>query len=344
MTLRLLVLAFTLLSAFCACGADLSGNNLLVPVSGRTSGSHGSQWETDLVITNVTAEAAPVVVTFYGPAENERSFTTQTVEGRGTVVIEDVMEKLFDVSSGIGMIRVSSAREGSRLTARAYVVNRGHAAGEYGQGVPAVPVDSLMTEHVLSGVTSSNGRRTNAGVANPWPVAATVILTLHDGAGQQLAHMVRTVPAFQVLQLNDVFTAFGVAPSNEASVRVTAQAGVYAYASIVRNDTGDAVFVPGTGVGVNSLSVAPPRCSEPAYLGVAKSDQQPADGWIVVMQPGTTIDYVTKTLPANHGFAIRTLYQTLLGFAAELTPQQLAGLRCDAAVAFIEQNVAVSLP
>jgi hypothetical protein len=342
MTRRLLVLLVLLLVTAASNAADLSGSNVLVPISGRTFGSYGSQWQTDLVIANLEPTPASIVVTFYG-ADDQRSFISMPLAGRGTIVLDDVLQKTFGMPNAIGMLRVNSATIGSRFTARAYVVNRGNTNGEYGQGVPAMPVDALTTEHVLSGVTGGPARRTNVGVANPWPVPATVMLTLHGADGTQLGSLSRLVPAFEVLQLNDVFAAFGAAPAAEASVRVTSQVGVYAYASIVRNDTGDAVFVAGTGVAPTTAAM-PPRCSEPAPLGFAKAGQQPSTGWIVILKPDTHINYVTRTLPARYGYTISSLYESLPGFHAELTPQQLAGLRCEGTVLFIEQNVMVPVP
>ena len=340
---RFLLLSLLLGVALAAQAADLGGSNVLVPIAGRTTGSFGSQWQTDLVVTNLEPAAVPLVLTYYGPGD-EQSFTTMSLEGRGTLVLDDVLWQTFRVSSGLGMIRVSSAMTEARFTARAYVVNRGHGAGEYGQGVPAIPVDALTREHVLSGVTATGGRRTNIGIANPWGVPATVTLTLHGAAGETLGRLHRLVPAFEVLQINDVFGAFGAAPLPQGSVRVTSQVSVYAYASIVRNDTGDAVFVPGTGVGVSLVSTVAPRCADPAPLGVARPGQQPAEGWIVVMKEGTGIGYIRDVLPARHGYTLTTVYETLPGFAAELTQQQIAALRCDGTVEFIEQNVVVPVP
>lgn len=333
MTARALLL-FSLLLTVSAHAADLAGPNVLVPIAGRTFGAHGSQWQTDLVVTNVNAQPVPLVITFYGP-DDQRSFTTKTLAGHGTLVLDDVLYKTFQLSPAVGMLRVSSAQAGARITARAYVYNR--ANGEYGQGVPAVPVDALLTEHVLSGITASHGRRTNVGIANPWTVPASVTLTFAGADGQQLARQHRVIPALEVLQIGEDFGA-------AASVRITSQVGVYAYASIVRNDTGDAIFVPGTGVGVHTTAPIAPRCAEPAHLGVAKPGQEPSEGWIVVMKPDTTIHYITQVLPAQHGYTLASVYETLPGFAAELTPQQIAALRCDGAVEFIEQNVVVPVP
>jgi hypothetical protein len=332
--LLLLVAAFAALSVH---AADLAGSNVLVPIAGRTNGAFGSQWQTDLVVTNLDAETAPLVLTFYG-ANGERVITTSTLWGNGTISLEDVLFRAFRVSEGTGMIRVSSSREGARLTARAYIVNRGDTA-EYGQGVPGVPVDALATEHVLSGIVANQARRTNLGVSNPWLVPASVTLTLYGPAGQELGQVHRIVPALEVLQINDAFAAFGAEPVAEASVRVTSQVGVYAYASIVRNDSGDAIFVPGTGLGAQTTVDVAPRCAEPASLATARKGQQASGEWIVIMQPETSADTIMNVLPEKYDYPIVDVYHELPGFAAELTPQQIAAMRCEAGVLFLQQNV-----
>ena len=334
----LLLLVVAAAVTLSARAADLAGSNVLIPIAGRTAGAFGSQWQTDLVVTNLDAEPLPLILTYYGE-NGERTFTTSTLWGNGTIVLEDVLDRAFRVSQGTGMIRVSTARENARFTARATIVNRGDA-GEYGQGVPGVPVDSLATEHVLSGITATAARRTNLGVANPWQVPASVILTLYGPAGQQLGQLHKIVPALDVLQINDAFTAFGAEAVPEASVRVTSQVGVYAFASIIRNDSGAAVFVPGTGLGAQPATDITPRCAEPASLTRARKGEQPAEGWIVILKPDTDVNYMLNVLPQRFGYDVMGVFDQLPGFAAELTAPQLAGLRCEGSVLFIEQNVA----
>lgn len=337
--LLLVVAAAVTLSAR---ATDLAGSNVLIPIAGRTAGAFGSQWQTDLVVTNLESEPLPLVLTYYGE-NGERTFTTSTLWGNGTIVLEDVLDRAFRVSQGTGMIRVSTARENARFTARATIANRGES-GEYGQGIPGVPVDALATEHALSGITATSASRTNLGVANPWQVPASVTLTLHGPAGQQLGRIHKIVPALEVLQINDAFAAFGAEPVAEASVRVSSQVGVYAYASIIRNDSGDAIFVPGTGLGAQPEADVAPRCAEPASLTRARKGQQASEGWIVILKPETDVNYMLNVLPQRFGYELMGVYDQLPGFAAELTGAQLAGLRCEGSVLFIEQNVVAPAP
>jgi len=53
-----------------------------------------------------------------------------------------------------------------------------------------------------------------------------------------------------VIQYNDIFTRFGIAPRAEVQINIenalVPGVIVYGYASVVRNDSGDAVFIFGT--------------------------------------------------------------------------------------------------
>lgn len=224
-----------------------------------------------LVITNHEAEAAPVTVTFY--SADSRSEEEMLLAGSGTI----------DVPADATMVRISSAQQ---MTA--------HAAN-----LPAIAVDALATEHVLSG---------SIVVANPWKVPASLVVTSGD---QQLFPI---VPPLDVLRI-DV----------GESARITSQVGVYAY--------GERSY----GSVVQAASAVEPRCAEPAALSLAK---QPAGGWLVILHPESSVEWMQVTLPARHGYMPLQFYAELPGFLAELTAEQIAALRCEASVQLIAQNAA----
>lgn len=334
------LVAFVLFSTSLGMAAqDMGGANLLIPIAGRTAGAFGSQWRTDLVITNLEIDPVNVHISFYESA-TKSSFTSKVVPGNGTLVLEDVIRTTMATESGLGMLRVNAGTTGARVVARAYVHNRGTAAGEFGQGVPAVPVDALSQDHVLSGIVAGSGRRTNIGVANPWPTEVDVVLTLHDRNGEILAQDARTVAPLAIWQINDVFASLGVTPVAEASLRVNASAGVYPYASIVRNDSGDAVFVAGSGVRT-AVPTPTPVCSEPAPLLHPYGGEAPAEQAVVVLRDGTPRDYVLKVLIPWHQFTVDQYFEDAGAFTATLTPQQIAALRCDGRVSAIRLDGAV---
>ena len=343
---RLLLLPVILLAFATALVADTGAGNLLIPIAGRTAGAYGTQWQTDLVVTNLRPTPASVSVTFYPTTgRTNSSFTTLPISGYGTIHLKDVIGTSL-LTDGIGFLRVNSATPDARLIARAYIYNRGNASGEYGQGIQAVPVDSLEREHVIGGLSPAAGTRTNVGFANPWPIEASLIVEMRDATGQLLNTIYPRVPAHQVLQINDIFGAMSVTAPGAVSLRVTSAGSyVYPYASVVRNDTGDAILVGGSGVALGNQQIATPQCSEPAALFLAKAGTSAGD-WIVIFDPAVVdTTYLTNVIVPSRGVTVKHLYEhAFLGFLAELTPQQIAALRCETGALAIQENVLVPVP
>lgn len=320
-----LALLFASFQSLPLTAQDLGGANLIVPIATRAAGAYGTQWRTDLVVTNLSGTATRVFISFYEGANS--SFTDKVIAGYGTLVLEDVVGVTFNRDAGSGLLRVNAPSPGARLTARAYVYNRGRADGEYGQSVPAVAADLLSQEHVLSGISATTGRRTNAGVANPWPSEVDVILTLVAADGTTIAQDARTLAPLSVFQWNDVFASLGAPPAANASLRVHSSAGVYPYASIVRNDSGDAIFVAGTGVHVADIAEAT-LCAEPAALVLPHGSGQAADEAVVSLQSAAAKAYLLNVVVPAQGITI-TGWLEDTAFKAALTRQQIAALRCE---------------
>jgi len=75
----------------------------------------------------------------------------------------------------------------------------------------------------------------------------SVNLQINDRTNNSLHSEAFTLQPHQTLQFNDIFTRFGIAPQADVQVQFfTATDLVYGYASEVRNDTGDAIFIFGT--------------------------------------------------------------------------------------------------
>ena len=334
------LLLLLILSAVPAAAYDIGGTNLLIPIAGRTPGAHGTQWRTDLVITNLEDTAVPIHVTFQPTTS---SFVSRTLPANGTLVFDDVILETMMTDGTTGMLRIHSAWGDARFIARAYVYNTGNASGEYGQGITAVDVDALGPEHSLSGLVGTGGRRTNVGIANPWPSETDVILILHGTEGEILAQDARTIPALNVLQLNDIFGSLGIAPTSGASLRIYSSLGVYPYASVVRNDTGDAVFVPGSGLRVSTPEL-PVMCAEPAALIMPYRNEQPQEESVVILDSPDHLDYVINHLAPWHQFMILETYDEIGAFRARLTPEQIAVLRCESVVQVVRRDGLVPEP
>ena len=129
-----------------------------------------------------------------------------------------------------------------------------------------------------------------------------------------------------------------------ATIEITTERPAYVYASLVRADSGDPIFVQAVKVGTETGGGAiEPDCSAPAPLYFAAN---PAQGWIVVLQDDTDAAVAAAILSQKYGFTIRTLYEhAFRGFTTEdVTHATIAQLRCEPTVKFIQQNENVPLP
>jgi hypothetical protein len=106
----------------------------------------------------------------------------------------------------------------------------------------------------------ASGYRTNLGLVNLAPAATRVEIELHTANGTLLDTLSRSLKPYEHRQLNDVFGSVGAddVPDGFAVVRTTSQQGRFlAYASVVDNGSGDAVFLLAQDEPVGQLPAAP---------------------------------------------------------------------------------------
>jgi hypothetical protein len=330
MRTRSIALVSLLLLTASAHALDLAGRDLFIPVAGRTPGAAGTFWQTDLVITNHSPEYAklPVHVEFSSDGSRE-SLDVEVVSG-SSVVLEDFVRTRLGREAALGTIRITSDRPDAQLTAHAVVYNTS-AAEPLGQTVQGLPVSALRTQSLIGGLLLANGHRSNVGVANPNDEPVTVSLSAPNGGGGRTI----TVAPRSFVQM-DAATAIQFAASDALSILVSASLPVYAYGSVIRNGDGDPQFVPPVETRTSNAFAVAPSCTSPAQLDFQPN---PAPGYIVVFDEGLNVEAVTADLAARHHFTPIYVYAAIsLGFYAELTPAQLAALRCEPAVQYIEQN------
>lgn len=238
---RILSLSLLLLAASSALAGEV-----LIPAVFRGPGAHDTLWRTEIVVTNVTSdpriEIVPVTLTWHGNdgTTAEVKFPLSQME---VIDVADAMLEWFNVEHGGGIVLMTWENDDARLLARARVYNAGEH-GEYGQSIPGVRTMYLASEHHLPGLSGVGGNRTNVGISNPSTTAALVWVELIDTSGLSRGAFTTAVPARSYIQLNDIFSYFQAGPLSAAMVRINStNVPVYAYASIVRNDTGDATFV-----------------------------------------------------------------------------------------------------
>jgi hypothetical protein len=237
-------IASLLLTLFLSSAA-IAGE-VFIPVAYRGTGANDTVWRTEITVSNIThgIQVLPTPTTITLHRENVDPISISMPLSQMEVIsIPDALWAWFGVENGGGIVRVTWDGNDARITARARIYNVTDG-GEFGQGVPGVRPESLLSDVYLPGLTGVDGNRTNVGVSNPFDHHVMFWITLYDTAGEARGAFATTVAPRSFRQFNDIFSHFQAGPLNAAMIRVSSpDSTIYAYASVVRNDTGDATFV-----------------------------------------------------------------------------------------------------
>lgn len=243
----LFAVALVLFVAGWAHAIKISGTTVLVPVVMHGPGHQSTQWRTDLWISNSSSLEKDITVTYYPNQGASSSFTTH-IGPWTTIEIEDVVLSRFGSDDSKGLLLLTT--EGSSgFSARARIYNTGNPAGEFGQYVPGLGQGHWNREGYIPGVSGIDGNRANLGIANPTDHEFSCSVTVDDGDNTSLGGGAVQVPAHSVVQVNDIFAQWGIVPHGNVQLRITSGSNdnpIYAYASVVRDGTGDAIFIFGT--------------------------------------------------------------------------------------------------
>lgn len=94
--------------------------------------------------------------------------------------------------------------------------------------------------------------------------------------------------------------------------------------------------------GLLSQALVSPACPDPAPVRGMYDPRAP--GYIVVFHDSVDASVETARLAETYGFTPRHVYESALrGFSAVLSPEAVAGVRCQATVDYLEYNGIVSI-
>ncbi|NOZ93820.1 MAG: hypothetical protein GXP47_03635 [Acidobacteria bacterium] len=229
-----------------ASAFNIDSDQVVVPVIAHLPGLNGTQWRTDLWIQNVYSNPADLTLTYY-PSGGEPLTATVHLDSYRGAHLHDVVLETFGLDNSKGMLVVSSAQYDVEVRARIY--NTGNACGEFGQAVPGLPLGRLSRQGLLSGVSTAAGSRLSLGFANPTDHTIDISVLVYDAVtNDQIANESVEVGAHQLVQLDKLAERWNLPALDIITIRANCRDEdvVYAYASVVRNDTGDATFIFGT--------------------------------------------------------------------------------------------------
>lgn len=224
-------------------GSIVSGSRWIVPTVGRLVGANNTRWRSDVRIWN--GESAAQTVRFQ-LLRNGTAVDKQVVLQAGeTLAYDDVVAALYPELSDnvIGVLTISG--DGA-LFATSRIYNES-SKGTYGMAAPPRMEGELLTMGDLRDllqIASNNEYRCNFGMT-ALDGDADIRVRAFDLEGQLLGSKTYHVAARSNTQINGIFGDLGItAPQSAARLQVHVLSGkVYAYASVIDNKTGDAIFV-----------------------------------------------------------------------------------------------------
>ncbi|MGD1147722.1 MAG: putative Ig domain-containing protein [Thermoanaerobaculaceae bacterium] len=230
-----------------------------LPVASHVAGLNGADWRTDVWVLNARNGPAPIEVVFLD-ASGVVS-TTASIPPGAQLLLADVVGQLG--ASGSGALIVDALESQVWVASRTYdQLSPGASCfpgGTQGQDYPAVdPIDSLQAvwsanfgvagqTAYLPGLVENAGFRSNIGLVNTGPDAASVLVELFDGTGNKLTDYTVALASGEWSQAVEPFRKLaGQTAMDNGYARVTVQQwdyGVFAFASVIDNLTNDPTTV-----------------------------------------------------------------------------------------------------
>ena len=238
--MRIAALLLTLTLASSAFGGEI-----FIPATYRGPGAFGATWRTEISVSNISLSTpVPIQTTITLHRVNAEPISIPMLLAQHEVIsVRDALRDWFGIEEGGGIVRVTWDDPNARIATNARVYNLS-SNGEFGQGIPGVRPERLLSEVFLPGLSGVDGNRTNIGISNPHNVDVIAWVTLHDTSGAVRGSIALGIPPRSYRQINDIFAFFNVGPFHAGMVRVSGfNTTIYAYASVVRNDTGDATYI-----------------------------------------------------------------------------------------------------
>jgi PKD repeat protein len=218
-------------------------------VAAHNPGFNDTMWLTDAQVFNPDAvNSIEVSLSFLASGEDNTGANevTITVGPRQAALLEDLVASVLDRAEA-GSIRLTSDAL-FFASSRTFNIGDGES-GTYGQYIGAASSDTAMLQGILllaNNDPEDEGFRTNTGFVNPGTENVSIEVSIFNtDLGVLIGSTSLDLPPLGFQQLNNVFQIVGQQGStwSNATIQFLATAPVLAYASVVDNTSGDAIFV-----------------------------------------------------------------------------------------------------
>ena len=224
-----------------------------IPGAANLQGAYGSRWTTDLEVMNRGSRSASYTVELL--ARGRVNLAPESVSFElapdHAVRYTNVLDSLFD-TIGAGTLKITSVRGDLMASARTATSGEGVSHGVYIEAMDVTTAAGAGQDCHLIQLQNDDSARTNIGVVNVSAIPISVVVQFFTADGVLLGELLREIGPFESRQINNVFSSLDSTKAldelHDAYAVVsssTSGAAFFAYASVVDNDTNDAIFVPG---------------------------------------------------------------------------------------------------
>ncbi|MGD8441183.1 MAG: hypothetical protein PVG53_11640 [Holophagae bacterium] len=244
---------YTVLRATSTC-CSIDTSMWIIPAAALASGSAGSFFQTDVDV-NSTAPGPSMMPVSYrflwlprGQNNSDPMASEVFVLDPGeSIRHENILAAVFGLAPNVlGSLAIAADSESLIAMSRTYNLPSAKTAGTFGQALPAVPFDELITTGESRRITfmSENAdTRANLGCVNGTDAPVTIDIAEYDATGTVLETRTMNLPPWSNKQINQIFEDF---PSVNGSIDVstsTADAVFTCYGSVLDNVTSDPTSV-----------------------------------------------------------------------------------------------------
>jgi len=252
-------------------------DSLIFPVVGHATGANDSLFESDIRVTNLTAQTIKYLIKFT-PSGTDGTQTGSSsnvqIEPNQTLALDDIVSSLFGTgttSSATGTLEVrplttsTSTSTGSLFSTVTSLLKPLNTAassrtynftptGTFGQFIPAIRFDEFVGKATsgpstilsLQQVAESAAYRANFGFAEGSGQPVSLVARVYDTASNLLATIPVSLQAGEHKQINGMLSANGITNLADGRVEVEVVGGngkVTAYVSEIDNQTNDPLLV-----------------------------------------------------------------------------------------------------
>jgi hypothetical protein len=240
-------------------------DTMIIPAVANADGIN-SHFQSDVRVANTSAKLIKYQLTFIPSGDAGSSAgrqTTFSIDPGQSVALDDVLKSWFGTgtSNAIGVLQIKPLTTTSSSTSIAnfgplsnlvsFAASRTFNVtpnGTFGQYIPAVPFANFADKSTvlsLQQIAQSIKARSNLGLVEGSGNPADLLIRVFGGNGQQLTSFTQHLNGGQHTQLNSFLLERGITlEDGRVEIQVTSSTGkVTAYASVLDNETSDAVLV-----------------------------------------------------------------------------------------------------